>query len=390
MKFDDFFNDNNSIPFYSYVELQSTEPIEMNIGEIFEINSSEISEFGNVLLSNDIPDGLKTILSKISWAIRAYIGFQDIFDFKSSIDWDEKRDDIEVYARQLCDFNKNYCFFESIAYLKEAIVCLLDGRFLATMVLLRPFLELSVANIYWTIKSERESSSQFYKWLLGNKKYKQSFSKMIDYYYENCDSLKMLDKNGLEENKKCIKEIYRRLCSYNHTPILEESMISHSGNTGGKSHAFFSELLSLFSEMLFCVNFIYLLNYPMALFPQDIYRHFGYFGGPMGLFFDEFNYAIIEKYFGKEVILLLTKALESYSIKDDLISFIEDKMLNDEEMEQSWQEFVTDYLNNRKYYDLKDHAGRVTLCKAHIRGFRISTNYMQNLDLEKIKHDFSI
>ncbi|HZK56170.1 MAG TPA: hypothetical protein VFC84_18600 [Desulfosporosinus sp.] len=74
MKFNDFFNKDSTIPFYSYVELQSTEPIEMSIGEIFKFNNSQICEFGNVLQSNDIPDGLKVILSKISWAIRTYIG----------------------------------------------------------------------------------------------------------------------------------------------------------------------------------------------------------------------------------------------------------------------------------------------------------------------------
>lgn len=384
MKFGDFFND-NSIIFGSLVELQSTNPREMNISEIFNINSSLISEFGDTLLSNDIPDGLKKVLTEISWAIRAYNGYQDIFDYKISLTQGESKDNTDILARQMLDFNRDYCYFESIAYLKEAFVCLLNGNMLATIVLLRPFLELSIANIYWTLKSDRESTYSFYKWLLGSKRHKQSFSKMLDYYYLNCEPLTLMDKNGLDKNKKSIKELYRELCSYNHMPFLDESIISHAGNIGKKSHDFFKKLILLIKEILFHVNLIYLLKYPMALFPQDIYRHFGYYGGPVGLFFDEFNYAIIERYFGKEEIMLLTKALRNYGPKEDLVNFIQGyRQLNEEEMEQSWQEFVTENSNKREDFDIKDHAARVTLCKARLRGFRLSTSYIRNIDLKQI------
>jgi hypothetical protein len=127
----------------------------------------------------------------------------------------------------------------------------------------------------------------------------------------------------------------------------------------------------------------------MTLFPRDIYRHFGYYGGPVGLFFDEFNYAIIKRYFGEEEIILLTNALERYGRKDDLISFIQGyQKLSDEKMEQSWREFVSDISNNKEEYSkIKDHALRVTLCKTRIRGFRISSSYIRNIDLEKIKNN---
>jgi len=260
---------------------------------------------------------------------------------------------------------------------------------LATIVLLRPFLELSVSEIYWNLRSDNNSSSHFYKWLLGDNNCKQGFSQMIDYYYLNCDALAFLDKDGLNENKKCIKEIYRRLCSYNHTPILNESIISHAGNTGVKSHEFFANLIELINEVLFHINLIYLCKYPMVLFPQDIYRHFGYNGGPMGLFFDEFDYAILKGYFGADKVLLLRKSLENYSVKDDLISFIHGyKMLNEDEMEQSWREFVSNDLKNGDYYKIEDHAIRVTLCKTKFRGLRISTSYIQNVDLKKFNRDF--
>jgi hypothetical protein len=384
MKYNDFFNE-NIITFGNFVELQSTNPKEMTITQIFHIDSSEISKFGCALLSNDIPNGLKKMLSEISWAIRTYIEFQDIFDFSISLNHSENVENIDIYTRQICDINKNYCYYESISYLKEVFLCLLNGHLLASITLLRPFLELSVANIYWILKSSKESSTAFYKWLLGDKTYKQSFAKMIDYFFKNCDTLELLNRDGLIENQKFIKEIYRKLCSYNHTPILEESLISRAGNTGIISEDFFSDMIALISEMLFYINFIYLLNFPMTLFPQDIYRHFGYYGGPVGLFFDEFNYAILKRYFGEEEIMLLTNAFEKYTIKDDLLNFIEGyHKLNDEEMEHSWREFVSGVLKNEDFFKVSDHVLRVTLCKTHFRGFRISTSYIKNIDFERI------
>jgi len=138
MKFYTYFNDDNSIAFNVFVELQTTDPKEMNIAEVFNLANISNSEFGRSILSNDIPDGLKKMLSSISWGIRTYICYQDIFDSGLG-SYEEDIDDVELFVRQICDFNRNYCYFESLTYLKEAIICLLNGNLLATMVLLRPF-----------------------------------------------------------------------------------------------------------------------------------------------------------------------------------------------------------------------------------------------------------
>jgi len=390
MKFYTYFNDDNSIAFNVFVELQTTDPKEMNISEVFNLANISNSEFGRSILSNDIPDGLKKMLSSISWGIRTYICYQDIFDSGLG-SYEEDIDDVELFVRQICDFNRNYCYFESLTYLKEAIICLLNGNLLATMVLLRPFLELAIAEIYWNLKSYKKSSSQFYRWLLGDIRFKQGFTNMLDYFYSNCDALSLLDKSGLQNNKKDLKRIYKKLCSYNHTPILNESITSHAGNTGVKDHRFLSNLICLINEMLFHVNLIYLIKYPMTLFPQDIYRRFGYYNGPVGLFFDEFNYSILKRYFGAEETLMLKKSFEDYSIKKDLINFLNSySILTDDEMEESWKEAVSNVFKKEDYYKITDHAVRVTLCKTHFRAFRISSSYIRDIDLERFNHDFQL
>ena len=129
----------------------------------------------------------------------------------------------------------------------------------------------------------------------------------------------------------------------------------------------------------------------MTLFPQDIYRRFGYYNGPVGLFFDEFNYSILKRYFGAEETLMLKKSFEDYSIKKDLINFLNSySILTDDEMEESWKEAVSNVFKKEDYYKITDHAVRVTLCKTHFRAFRISSSYIRDIDLERFNHDFQL
>ncbi len=78
-------NDDNNVDFGIYVELQTLNPEEINIQEFFNISNSQISSFGRTLFDNDIPENLKIMLSKMSWGIRTYINFQDIFDMRSEL-----------------------------------------------------------------------------------------------------------------------------------------------------------------------------------------------------------------------------------------------------------------------------------------------------------------
>jgi hypothetical protein len=64
-------------------------------------------------------------VNELNWGFRAYSQFQDILGLSL-------QDDSPLW-------NRHYCYYESLVYLKESIAAWLDQNILAAMTLIRPF-----------------------------------------------------------------------------------------------------------------------------------------------------------------------------------------------------------------------------------------------------------
>jgi len=85
---------------------------------------------------------------ELNWGFRAYSQFQDLLGLTMS-------NDSPVW-------NRHYCYYESLVYLRESITAWLDQNVLAAMALIRPFLELSIFHLYWYLRCEHNEYTDFY------------------------------------------------------------------------------------------------------------------------------------------------------------------------------------------------------------------------------------
>src|SRR5688572_27674691 len=115
-----------------------------SFGEYFDGNTPSYASFQVLLqLANEnlkpfTKDALEFLKSdnsavELNWGFRAYSQFQDLFGLTIN---DQSR-----------VWNRHYCYYESLVYLRESIAAWLDQNVLAAMTLVRPFVELSILHL---------------------------------------------------------------------------------------------------------------------------------------------------------------------------------------------------------------------------------------------------
>jgi hypothetical protein len=273
--------------------------------------------------------------------------------------------------------NRHYCYYESIIYLRESVVCWLDRNVLAALTLLRPFLELSVLHLYWYLHCEERKKSYrpYYDWL-RDKEAKRDFGGTVNDVFEMISAEGYVEDKRLERLKCNIKELYKDLCTYNHTPKVHDIAVS-GGGPGNVSFRSVLYALNITNALLRHIVELFILAYPMSLFPVDRYNKWG-FGGPVGLFFDRCNFAILETYIGSENITALKPPLESIPKAKSLIEWFDKSPLpSHDEIEIEWQSFRQD---SQIQVNADQFAERVAIFKAHCRRLSWITNYVKNLD----------
>ena len=109
----------------------------------------------------------------------------------------------------------------------------------------------------------------------------------------------------------------------------------------------------------------------MSLFPVDRHKKWGY-GGPVGLFFDPTNFAIIKEHLGSDNLQKMKVNFHDlHQIKDLLPWFEEQPDLSEKEIEKSWQDFIADKPNS----DVQVKEDRLAIFKAYFRTIGWSMNY---------------
>ena len=315
--------------------------------------------------------------------VRAYFQFQDILDITLS-------DTIDNLNRGYL-YNRHYCYYESMVYLRESIVSWLDGNVLSALTLLRPFMELAILHIYWYIRSETKGYKAYYQWFKGDKQKKPPFRNQVDFIFSNLKENLHIEPKRLLQVKETLLNAFGGLSSYNHTPQIYESMTGISRSTNNLSYDTFYYFLPHINLLLKQIVYLYVLAYPMSLFPIDKVKKWG-FGGPVGIFADEMNYISLKYYLGEENI---SKLKESFSkledIKTKLDWYYGFPDLSPLEIEADWKKFLTDTNPNETSVQIRnvsDLGNRIAIHKAQFRALNWHMNYQHSeVDIDEIVSD---
>src|SRR5260370_28877377 len=132
---------------------------------------------------NDFIRSLKT-------GFRAFCEFQDIFPLTIRA----KDVDKLEYGHLI---NRNYCYYESLVYLRSSIIAALDKNPIAAITLLRPFLELAVLHLYWFSRCEIAGYGKYYEWLDGRRE-KPGFRNQLDEVVKKLPSRDVIPRDRLQ------------------------------------------------------------------------------------------------------------------------------------------------------------------------------------------------
>jgi hypothetical protein len=148
-------------PSYSvFVEYSLKKPSTRSLKDIFLFSKKELNDYGKSFSSFNSGDSdINKYLIKMSWGIRSYISIQDVFDYSVK--------EIPENSKELFD-GHNYCYFESLVYLRQITWNIVNANSLSAICLLRPFLELSIYNIYWDLQKDNNPNKNVLSWLKGD------------------------------------------------------------------------------------------------------------------------------------------------------------------------------------------------------------------------------
>ncbi len=322
--------------------------------------------------------------SELVSGIQGYIEFQDILDISINAELDFKpRTAAEILRMHV--WNRHYCFYESLFYLRDSISSWLDGNLLASLALLRPFLELSVLHIYRHVTADKNGHEKHLEWVHG-KKNKPNFHAMVDLSVERIEAAEFCNTERLNLLKESLKKAFKNLCAYNHSPQLDESISTMSkGNLAISAESVLFYLV-VASFVLRQVIYLFVLAYPTSLFPVDKYKKWGV-SPPVGLYFDEYNYAAIREFLGEGNLETLKLQLENCDDVVDLMSFYNScEDLPDETLNELWANFRKQ-TKMQMNSSITDRKKRILLSKAVIRAINWASSYTEKDNEGRMDND---
>ena len=363
-----WFNKDDSREFIAYGEYGESPPSDISFVGLLNLNPDNLKPFTKELLDPcQQSEWLRASLSDLSRGINALFQFQDILEITLDVE------DTDLV-------NRHYSYYESIVYLRESVNSWLDRNVLAGLTLLRPFLELSVYHIYWYIRGKHSNYKVYYGWLKHGKG-KPNFQNTLNYIFDNLPTRECVNEARLKELKESVQNDYKTFCAYNHTPQINESITVKGGSLGNLALESFYYYLVLINILLREITFLYILTYPMSLFPVDKHIKFA-FGGPIGLFFDKMNYGILEAYIGSKNTSNLKQSLKLADEVESLKNWFDNlPSLTSEEIEEDWDHIKQKIPNLDKdtggiQDDIKRLYMRLALMKSHNRALGWALNYV--------------
>jgi hypothetical protein len=252
------------------------------------------------------------------WKLTAFVHVQDIFD---------------MTVREAADprvwFQQYYFYYESQRILAESVLSGLNGLYIASNALLRPFLEFTLLQNYY-YRSSRKA---------------ETYSPIEEYFSNGKHpSWNTVLKKAVPDDPFC-RPIRFRLQA--HLAGLSESSlhpyhpdcspVQHRRSEHGHSleGIFFWQMTRF---ILDAALWAYYVNFPLLFHPVDVLRKFGY-NGPVGL--------VVDKPCGETVKRSLSvedyQAVQEYSFRQgvttSVLQWIDSQPdLSDEQIQSTWNE----------------------------------------------------
>lgn len=328
---------------------------------LLSIKADELGGFGQEIIRLDPrKEPLAEHLESFRRGVQGYLQFQDLLPVQLDM----------VSPME----NRHYAYFESIAYLREATVSLLNRRALSALVMIRPFMELSVTHLYFMEMGGEKGFEHYYEWIAGEKN-KPPFRSMLDQLLDRLSAAGLVDQERYDMLRTGLTEMYSSSSMYHHSPRQKESIVVLSGGVASTGLMPFmyavADLTILMRQMLF----LYVLANPMAMFPVDIPLKFGY-SPPVGVFVDGVAHQLIVRAIGEGSADALKAQLEdSEEVKSKLEWYHHRASKSKADLEADWARFATD--NN---FDIEADTPekRWLIAKAQMRSFAWAFSYLQS------------
>ena len=358
-------------PFIGYAEFFHGKPPDYSITKILNIKKRELNAFGKKTIKENYDEReINNYLKKLKFGVHAYMQFQDLLDQSLTLA-DEKDIEKDLFH---C---RHYCYFESLVYLRQCVIGLLNNNVISSLVLMRPFLELSILNLYWHYLSKKRGVYRLTEWMKGERG-KPPFKNSLEYVLKNHLETTSKIKKSVNIIKNHLEKIFSSLSDYNHTPKLPKSIGAKSGGLNIPHLEDFLYSIHMINVIIFPLVLLYTISYPMILFPVDEYRKFG-FRGPMNVFADECHFKILAKYLNKNQINFLKKIMKKSDIVQGNLDFYnQNPDLSKKDIIQSWNE-----TNKNKKTKTNNINVLITKHKAKFRGVQWFMNYIQYNEYRK-------
>ena len=351
---------NREVPFYFsnafYFEGDSSP--RRDITSLIGIDEEHIKPLSGELLA--LPQ-LQSELTEASAGYQAFFEFQDILG-------------VSIHEDGSTLLNRHYCYYEAMSYLREYFTSWIDLNPIASLTLVRPFLELALTHIYWFLRCEDEGYRPYEDWLSG-KRGKPNFGQIHDYVFGNLPSRAYVRADRYRNLRDSLKSIYSWSCAYNHTPKVEESVVGIRGDRGGVPFTALKYSLSNLNFLLKQIVFLYVLAYPMMLFPVDRFSKWAY-GGVLGVFVDRVCASTIKAYLGEKSYASLRDQLGSMEEVTELLNWYHSQPeMTSEQQDEHWVRMRTE---SQIKSNPDEIYKRLTLHKSYIRGVNWHINYIHD------------
>jgi hypothetical protein len=299
------------------------EPPDVPLWEVLQLRDADLKPFARDLFALEPTSEYVGEVRRLRDAVTAYMQFQDL-------------QGVAVHPGDPLE-NRHYCYYQSLFYIRESIVSFLDQNALAAFALLRPFIELSVLHVYWLAKCEDTGYAKYYEWLRTGKR-KPPFKNALDYCLRNLPASSHVDPERLSRLKATIEELFASACAYNHTPGLVESVLTLNRRVEGLSRDTFFFYLITARLFITQITYLYVLAYPMILFPIERIEKFGY-QGPVGVFSEEQQLEYLQRLLGVSTVRGIQNSLHNIEfVKDMKTGLAALPTLTNEQIEASWQQ----------------------------------------------------
>lgn len=331
----------------------------MSLASAFQIPIDEVRPTGALYLKElDASAPLAEAATRFATACRAFSEFQDLQEVEIPVTSDGPL------------HNRHYCYYESLVYLREIVHCLLHGNLLASMTLVRPFLELAVLHVYW--RARDDEYVQYYRWLSSGKG-RPPFRNAVDELVKLLPTASAAGQDRVSKLGEELRVLYAQACEYNHVASFDNSYVSISAGNHRITLDAAAAALGQATITLRQVLYLYCLAYPMALFECPPEKKFG-FGGPVGMFASHELAALVEAALGSRNSARMRAALAGHEDVQARMQWYDSQPnLSSEALEREWRDHLTRF---PVADDPQDLTARLALVRAQHRGIMWSMNYL--------------